>query len=109
MDVQVKRAITNGLRTRGVDVLTAQEDGSATLSDPELLDRATALGRALFTRDEDFLEEAARRQQSDEHFAGVVYVHQLKLNTGKIIAELELLAQAGEPADVADRVIYLPL
>ena len=61
-DVHVKRAVTNGLRLRGVDVLTAQEDGTARLSDPDLLDRATALGRVVFTQDEDFLAEAARRQ-----------------------------------------------
>jgi hypothetical protein len=29
MDVQVPRAITEGLRVRGVDVLTAQDDGAA--------------------------------------------------------------------------------
>ena len=50
MDVHVKRAVTEGLRLRQVDVLTAQEDGAAELSDAELLDRAASLGRVLFTR-----------------------------------------------------------
>ena len=49
MDVHVRREITVGLRTRGVDVLTAQEDGAAALDDPLLLDRATSLGRVLFS------------------------------------------------------------
>lgn len=35
MDVHVKRAVTEGLRLRGVDVLTAQEDGTAEFEDPE--------------------------------------------------------------------------
>jgi predicted nuclease of predicted toxin-antitoxin system len=43
---------------RGVDVLTAQEDGAATLPDSDLLNRATDLGRVLFTQDEDLLNEA---------------------------------------------------
>ncbi len=43
MDVHVPRAITNGLRRRGVEVITAQEDGSVELDDPPLLDRANAL------------------------------------------------------------------
>ena len=30
MDVHVRRAVTQGLRLRQVDVLTAQEDGTAT-------------------------------------------------------------------------------
>ena len=50
MDVHVPRAITNGLRRRGVDVLTAQEDGAAEFDDPSLLDRATALNRALLQK-----------------------------------------------------------
>jgi hypothetical protein len=40
MDVHVPFAITAGLRLRGVDVLTAQEDGAAELDDDLLLDRA---------------------------------------------------------------------
>ena len=61
MDVHVHAAITEGLRLRGVDVLTAQEDGGRRLRDPALLDRATALGRVLFTQDDDLLREAAER------------------------------------------------
>jgi hypothetical protein len=49
MDVHVPKAITVGLRLRGVEVITAQDDGSATLSDAELLERATGLGRAVVT------------------------------------------------------------
>jgi hypothetical protein len=48
MDVHVKRAVTDGLRRRGVDVLTAQEDGTNRLHDSDLLDHATSLGRVLF-------------------------------------------------------------
>ena len=58
MDVHVQRAITEGLWLRGIDVLTAQEDGASALTDPELLDRAAARGRVLFTRDADLLVEA---------------------------------------------------
>ena len=63
MDVHVPRAITEGLRLRDIDVLMAQEDGAGALTDPELLDRAAALGRVLFTRDADLLVEATQRQR----------------------------------------------
>ncbi len=49
MNQHVPRAITLGLRLRGIDVLTAFEDNASTLDDPDLLDRATQLGRLLFT------------------------------------------------------------
>jgi len=53
MDVHVRWAITAGLRRRGVDVLTVQEDGAARFEDPALLDRATQLGRVLVSQDDD--------------------------------------------------------
>jgi predicted nuclease of predicted toxin-antitoxin system len=55
MDVHVPAAITRGLLLTGVDVLTAQLDGTTQLEDPGLLDRATELGRVLFSQDDDLL------------------------------------------------------
>jgi hypothetical protein len=109
MDVHVPLGVTQGLRARGVDVITAQDDGSATLSDSELLDRAAALGRATFTHDSDFLREAATRQAAGHAFSGVVYVPHQKLPIGKMIDDLELIAKAYEPSDMGNRVEYLPL
>ena len=55
MDVHVRRSVTEGLRLRGVDVITAQIDNSGELPDAELLDRVLHLNRVLFTQDDDFL------------------------------------------------------
>jgi hypothetical protein len=44
MDEHIHRAITTGLRLRGVDVLTAQDDGRRQVPDHVLLDRATDCG-----------------------------------------------------------------
>lgn len=109
MDHNVRRAITDGLRARRVDVLTAYEDGAHELEDPELLDRSTELGRVLFTQDDDLLAEARTRQHSARSFAGVVYAHQLRVSIGRCIGDLELIAQASDPEDLADKVEYLPL
>jgi predicted nuclease of predicted toxin-antitoxin system len=54
MDVHVHAAITEQLRRRGVDVLTAQEDGSDQLADDELLKRSSSLNRVMFTNDVRF-------------------------------------------------------
>ncbi len=109
LDVHVPASITRGLVLRGVDVLTAQIDGTTELKDPDLLDRATELGRVLVSQDEDLLAEATKRQRSGKHFAGVIYAHQLDITIGKAIEDLEILAQAGTLEDFADRVEYLPL
>jgi uncharacterized protein with PIN domain len=109
MDVHVPRPITRGLRRVGVDVLTAQEDGTTRWEDAELLDRAVESRRILFSQDEDLLVEAAKRQRSGISFSGVIYAPQLALSIGQFIEELEILAKAGVPADFANRVQYLPL
>jgi predicted nuclease of predicted toxin-antitoxin system len=109
MDVHVRREITEGLRARGVDVLTAQEDGARELDDAYLLDRATAIGHILFSQDDDLLREGARRQQAGEGFAGIIYAHQLNITIGQCIEDLELIAKTTEPEEWMNRVIYLPL
>lgn len=108
MDVHVPRAITNGLRRRRVQVITTQEDGSAELDDPPLLDRATELICPLYTQDDDLLTEAHRRQTEDEMFAGVIYSHQLRSPVGKCVNDLELIAKTFEPDDLKDRVEFIP-
>ncbi|MDQ3753368.1 MAG: DUF5615 family PIN-like protein [Acidobacteriota bacterium] len=108
MDVHVPRAITNGLRRRGVDVVTAQEDGSAELDDPSLLDRATTLNCPLYTQDDDLLTEARSRQIEGETFAGVIYSHQLRSPIGKCVDDLELIAQTFDPDDLKERVEFIP-
>ena len=66
MNQHVPRAITEGLRLRGIDVITAYEDGASDMGDPELLDRAAELGRVLFTQDDDLLAEAIPNDKERE-------------------------------------------
>jgi len=109
MDHNVPRAITVGLRLRGVDVITAYEDGADDMDDPALLDRATELSRVLFTHDDDLLAEATKRQQQDIPFRGLIYVHQMGTTIGVCISNLELISNAGEHEDLLNRVQFLPL
>ena len=109
MDVHVRRSITEALRLRGVNVLTAQEDGATRLPDSALLDRAGELGRVLFSQDEDLLAEATRRLRMGTAFEGVVYAHQLRVSIGRCIQDLELIGNATDPSDWQNWVEYLPL
>jgi predicted nuclease of predicted toxin-antitoxin system len=90
-------------------VITAQEDGCARMPDPELLDRARSLARILFTRDDDLLVEAVRRQRASISFAGVIFAHQMRVNIGQCIDDLHLLAECLEPEDLANTTVHLPL
>jgi predicted nuclease of predicted toxin-antitoxin system len=109
MDQHVPLAITQGLRRRGLDVLTTQDDGSEAWIDEELLKRATELGRVIFTQDDDFLALANEWQHAGIEFAGVVFGRQLSVTTGQGIRDLEIIATVLEPGEIRNQVQFIPL
>lgn len=109
MDVHVKQTITEGLRLRGIDVLTAQEDGQAKLPDEELLERASSQGRLIFTQDEDFLAIATDWQESGQPFFGVAYSHQMAITIGQSVIQLEMVCKLMTAEEVQNTILYLPL
>jgi len=109
MDVHVNVAVTNQLRLRAVDVLTAVEDGCRRLPDDQLLERARLLGRVLFTQDIRFKVLAEDWQRQVRPFAGLVFAQQQQLSVGQLIFQLELVAKVSEPAEWLNRVERLPL
>jgi hypothetical protein len=108
MDHHVKAAITQGLRKRGVDVLTAHEDGASTFRDDQLLARATQLGRTLFSEDDDLLVVANQWLQARRDFAGLVFGRLLGITVGKAVRDLELIAKVLEPGDMLNRIEFIP-
>lgn len=55
MDEHVPKAVAEGLRRRGVDVVTVQEIGLQAADDQRHLERAAEEGRVVVTQDADFL------------------------------------------------------
>jgi hypothetical protein len=83
MDAHVHSAITEQSRRRGVDVFTAQDDGSDNLDDEALLSRSTSLGRVMFTFDIRFKARAEDWQRLGKSFAGLVWGHPMRLTIGQ--------------------------
>lgn len=83
MDQHIDTAVTEGLRRRGIDVLTAFEDGAADWDDEPILERATQFGRTVYTQDDDFLLLAHQLLRDRREFAEVVYSHQLGITVGR--------------------------
>jgi predicted nuclease of predicted toxin-antitoxin system len=54
-DINVDGALIRALRSHGVDVITAQEDGGQGKPDVAILNRASELGRLLVTADQDWV------------------------------------------------------
>jgi hypothetical protein len=109
MDVHVPSVITESLRRRGIDVLTSQEDGTREADDESLLQRATDLGRIIFSQDADILRIANEWQTRGRSFAGVIFAHQQRIGIGPLVRDLELIAQCCTARELADHVFFLPL
>ena len=88
MDVHVPQAITDQLRRRQIDVLTAIEDSTDRLPDDDLLQRAAALGRVIFTQDVRFMALAEQWQRAGREFAGLLFGHQLRGTIGQFVQDL---------------------
>jgi Domain of unknown function (DUF5615) len=91
MDVHVPGPIAQQLRRRGVDLLTAQEDGHDIVSDDRLLERATTLGRIVFTQDVMFRVLAEEWQWKGREFCGLLFGPQLGASIGQYVEDLELV------------------
>ena len=102
-------AITAGVRRAGVNVLTSMEDGTTTLDDAAILDRAMALGRVVVTHDYDFIAEAAKRLLDRTPFAGVIHLDAMRTTIGHAIAELSLVAFIYNTPEFMSRLERLPL
>jgi predicted nuclease of predicted toxin-antitoxin system len=80
-------AVANGLRQRGIDVLTAQEAGRCGLPDTDQLQFATAQGRVMVTFDRDYLLLDA----SSVSHAGIAWCLANKYSIGQLISALLLV------------------
>ncbi|HEY9873621.1 MAG TPA: DUF5615 family PIN-like protein [Candidatus Obscuribacterales bacterium] len=108
MDVHIPQAITDQLRRRGVDVLTAFDDEAQELPDDQLLLRVTQLNRVLFTQDIRFRVLAETWQVEGRQFSGLIFGHQLGGTIGQFVRDLELIAKASEPDEWMNIVEYIP-
>lgn len=108
MDVHVPQSITEQLRRRGIDVLTAIEDGTTELPDDQLLVRVTELKCVFFTQDVRFIGLAETWQIKGKQFSGLIFGHQLGGTIGQFVKDLELIAKASEPDEWSNKVEYIP-
>lgn len=103
MDEHYPAAVTQGLRQRGLDVLTAQDAGRSSLPDPDQLAFARAEDRVTVTFDADYL---ALHQSGIDH-AGIAWCPQEKYRIGTLVQLLELLYNVAARDQMRNRVEYL--
>ena len=108
-DHNMETAVSDALRDRGIDVLSAIEDDFDRAPDELVLERADALLRVLVTHDRDYLRLAAERLSDGRPFNGVVFCHQSRVTVGMMVSELELVARAMTSDDIRNTVVWIPL
>lgn len=102
LDEHVNPAVADGLRRRGVAVLTTGEAGLLSASDETQLARAIHEGFVIFTQDEDFL----RLHASGAPHGGIVYAPQ-HTPVGHIVRGLMLIYDILEPNDLRNHAEFL--
>ncbi len=101
-DEHISSAVSNGLRRRGVDVLTVQAARRNGLPDSEQLAFATEEGRVMVTMDSDFIALA----QVGKAHAGIAYIHSTT-SIGQQIKSLMLICDVLEPNDMLNHIEFL--
>ena len=103
LDQHIPAAVAEGLRNRGIDVLSAQDAGRCGFADSEQLQYALAEGRVVVTFDDDYLTLAAA---GTEH-AGIAYAPATKYSVGQLIYALLLVHGVLTPEDMRNHVEFL--
>lgn len=101
-DEHIGRAVVNGLRQRGIDVLTLVDAGMLGATDREHLQRATTEGRVVLTQDADFL----RLHSEGLRHAGIVYASQ-GTAAGDLIRGALLVAEVLDLDDMIGHIEFI--
>jgi hypothetical protein len=101
-DENVPKAVINGLRRRGADVVSTPDAGMLGKSDEDHLELATRLGRVIFTQDDDFLSLNHRGFAHE----GIVFANQ-RASISRMIDGLMLVHEVLDPEDMIGHVEFI--
>ncbi|MFW0860320.1 MAG: DUF5615 family PIN-like protein [Dehalococcoidia bacterium] len=102
-DEHVPYPIVEGLRRRGIDIVTVQEIGLASTRDEIIMARAREEGRIIYTRDADFL----RHSRGGHKHSGIFYHHPLTYSIGEAIQKVALACEVLSAEEMENQVMFL--
>jgi len=101
-DEHIPKAVIQGLRQRGVDILTVAEAGLLAANDVTHLRFVREVSRVIVTQDDDFLRLAA----AGESHAGIVYAPQ-HTSVSALIHGLLLIHRVLDAEEMVNHVEFL--
>jgi hypothetical protein len=103
-----EHAVTEGLRRRGIEVLTVLEAGRGEETDEEQLAFAAAGGRVLYTLNvDDFCRLHREFLSSGRDHCGIVVIPRQRYSAGEKIRRLASLAENFTAEEMKNRLQYL--
>ncbi len=106
-DESVNVAIAEGLKRRGLDVLSARDTGNLGLTDEKQMLFAEEEKAAIFTHDTDFLRLAAKWLGKQRTHYGVIYCHQKDYSVGECVRRLKFLTTMLTSEDMINHIEFL--
>src|SRR5262245_5957546 len=104
----MSHALVRGLRARGVDVVTALEEGMIQRNDEEHLEFAAKTGRALYSFNvADFYDLHSRHLSVGNEHAGLILTRQQQFTVGEQLRRLLKLIAKIPAEEMKNRVEFL--
>jgi len=106
-DENIESAIVEGLKRRGIEVISTRDRKDLGKSDEYHLKRVSELGAVVLTHDPDLLKIAHRWNQRGKEHKGILYVHPLDLSIGECIRMVELVTQVLTEEEMKNHIEFL--
>ncbi len=106
-DENIELAVVEGLRRRGIEVISVRDRKDSGRSDEYHLKHASEIGAVILTHDTDLLKIAHRWSQEGRIHKGILYVRPLDLSIGECIRMVELAAQVLTEKEMENHIEFL--
>jgi len=106
-DECVNGRIVIGLRRRGVDIVTSEDQGLISASDSDQMTRAIALGRTLVTCDHDFFTITNDLMTRQAPFPGIFFI-QPRATIGEAVRIIAEAAKVLDAPTMESRIEWVP-
>jgi predicted nuclease of predicted toxin-antitoxin system len=103
-DENVESSVIEGLRRRGIEVISALELGYLSKPDDFHIKKAYEMKAVILTHDIDFLRIASR---PDFNHSGIIFSHPEKISIGQCIREVELITKILTEKDMVNHIEFL--
>jgi predicted nuclease of predicted toxin-antitoxin system len=103
-DENVERSIIEGLRRRGIEIISARELGFIGQPDEFHIKKAVELRAVILTHDIDFLRIASR---PDIKHGGIIFSHSKDVSIGQCIRGVELIVNILTDKDMENHIEFL--